>query len=103
MRSYLVTFAFVLFRLVHDSLPTIAQCLGESENDGLANLTWISWLLPLAVIELIRQTEKSCKQDALFRYQRDSLLAQICQKSRLALLWTARRRELGLSHSKKTK
>jgi hypothetical protein len=39
VRSYLVTFAFVLFRLVHDSLPTIARSLGESDNDGLANLT----------------------------------------------------------------
>jgi hypothetical protein len=59
VRSYLVTFAFVLFRLAHDSLPTIAWSLGESDNGGLANLTWINWLLPLAVFEMIRQTRKT--------------------------------------------
>lgn len=58
VRSYLVTFAFVSFRLLHDNLPAVAKHLGESENDVLANITWISWLLPLAIYEVIRQSRK---------------------------------------------
>jgi len=58
VRSYIVTFAFVMFRVVQDNLPMVVKHLGESENDGLANTTWISWLVPLAVFELIRQTRK---------------------------------------------
>jgi hypothetical protein len=58
IRSYIVTFAFVMFRVVQDNLPIVVKHLGDSENDGLANTTWISWLVPLALFELIRQARK---------------------------------------------
>jgi hypothetical protein len=55
VRSYLVTFAFVTFRLVHDNLPGVASRLGGSPDDTYANLTWLSWVLPLAIFELVLQ------------------------------------------------
>lgn len=55
MRSYLVTFAFVTFRVMTDNLPSVTARLGGSPDDALANVTWLSWLVPLAVYEVILQ------------------------------------------------
>jgi hypothetical protein len=55
MRSYLVTFAFVTFRVLIDNLPSVTAKLGGSPDDALANVTWLSWLVPLAVFALILQ------------------------------------------------
>jgi hypothetical protein len=55
VRSYLITLAFVTFRLINESLPSVALRLGGSPEDTLANLTWLSWVLPLAIYELILQ------------------------------------------------
>jgi hypothetical protein len=53
-----VTFAFVTFRVINDSLPSVAPRLGNSPDDSLANLTWLTWVLPLAVYELILQSRR---------------------------------------------
>jgi uncharacterized membrane protein YozB (DUF420 family) len=55
IRSYLVTFAFVTFRVLTDNLPSVTARLGGSPDDALANVTWLSWLAPLAVYEVILQ------------------------------------------------
>jgi uncharacterized membrane protein YozB (DUF420 family) len=55
MRSYLVTFAFVTFRVMTDNLPGLTAKLGSSPDDASANVAWLSWTVPLAVFELIRQ------------------------------------------------
>lgn len=55
IRSYLVAFAFVSFRVMTEYLPGVTAKLGGSPDDTLANLTWLSWLVPLAAFELILQ------------------------------------------------
>lgn len=55
VRSYLVTFAFVTFRLITNNMPWLTSKLGSSVDDALANVTWISWVLPLAVYEVVLQ------------------------------------------------
>jgi uncharacterized membrane protein YozB (DUF420 family) len=55
VRSYLVTFAFVTFRVITDNLPALYARLGSSQDDASANVTWLSWVLPLAVYEVILQ------------------------------------------------
>lgn len=55
IRSYLVTFAFVSFRVMTEFLPSVTARLGASPDDALTNLTWLSWLVPLAAFELILQ------------------------------------------------
>ncbi|HLK03446.1 MAG TPA: DUF2306 domain-containing protein [Candidatus Acidoferrum sp.] len=58
VRSYLVTFAFVTFRVITDNLPGFAARLGSSPDDAAANVTWLSWIVPLAVYEVIRQSKR---------------------------------------------
>jgi len=58
VRSYLVTFAFVTFRVITDNLPSLSARLGSSPGDASANVTWLSWVLPLAVYEVILQTRR---------------------------------------------
>jgi uncharacterized membrane protein YozB (DUF420 family) len=58
VRSYLVTFAFVTFRVLTDDLPSVTARLGGSPDDALANVTWLSWLVPLAVYEVILQSRR---------------------------------------------
>jgi hypothetical protein len=53
VRSYLITFGFVTFRAINDGLPGLAAQLGSSPAEALANIVWLSWLMPLAVYELI--------------------------------------------------
>jgi hypothetical protein len=58
VKSYLLTFAFVTFRLLNDNLSGLAQHLGGSVDERSANITWISWLLPLAIYEATLQWRK---------------------------------------------
>ncbi len=58
VRSYIVTFAFVAFRILREYFPGVANGLGGSVPDSLANITWISWVIPLAIYEVILQTRK---------------------------------------------
>jgi len=58
VRSYLVTFAFVTFRVITDNLPWLASRLGNNTDDAAANVTWLSWVIPLAVYEVILQSRK---------------------------------------------
>ena len=58
VRSYLTTFGFVTFRILNDNLPALAQRLGGSGGDNLANITWVSWLVPLGIYELILQSRR---------------------------------------------
>jgi uncharacterized membrane protein len=55
VRSYLITFAFVIFRVMNDGLPGVTAQLGSSPLDALANITWLSWVVPLGVYELLLQ------------------------------------------------
>jgi hypothetical protein len=54
VRSYLVTFAFVTFRVLTDNLPSVTARLG-SPDDAATNVAWLSWVVPLAVYEVILQ------------------------------------------------
>ena len=64
VRSYLVTFAFVSFRVISDNLPRLAAKLGSSPDDALANVTWLSWVVPLALYEVILQGRKLFRSPA---------------------------------------
>ena len=55
VRSYLVTFAFVWFRLIQDDLPGLTARLGSSGDDGSSSAAWLSWTVPLAVYEVVLQ------------------------------------------------
>ena len=55
VRSYVVTFAFVLFRVISDGMPWLASRLGNNADDAAGNIAWLSWVLPLAVYEVILQ------------------------------------------------
>lgn len=55
LRSYLVTFAFVTFRVLTDSLPGLTARLASTPDEALTNVTWLSWLVPLAVYEVVLQ------------------------------------------------
>ena len=55
MRSYVVTFGFVVFRFIMD-LPYI-QALG-SFPEIAPTVGWIAWVLPLGVLELFFQSAK---------------------------------------------
>jgi len=58
VRSYLVTFAFVTFRVITDNMPWLMARLGSNTNDAATNVTWLSWVIPLAVYEVILQTRR---------------------------------------------
>ena len=53
VRSYLITFGFVTFRLISDYPPGVHW--GTSE-DRVATLTWACWALPLLGYEIVRAT-----------------------------------------------
>lgn len=55
LRSYLVTFAFVWFRFIHDNLPGLTARLGSSGDDAASSVAWLSWTVPLAVYEVVLQ------------------------------------------------
>ncbi len=58
VRSYLVTFAFVTFRVITDNMPWLIARLGSSPDDASSNVTWLSWVVPLAVYEVILQGKR---------------------------------------------
>jgi heme/copper-type cytochrome/quinol oxidase subunit 3 len=51
IRSYVVTFAFVTFRLCSDAL----ESLGIGGLDRISVLSWATWAIPLLITELIIQ------------------------------------------------
>ena len=50
IRSYVVTFAFVFFRILSDYGPTSRL---QPENDRSIIITWVCWVVPLAVTEMV--------------------------------------------------
>ena len=55
VRSYVVTFAFVLFRFLN-SYPPIVENANFLERG--ATLIWVSWVIPLFVTEMVLQWNK---------------------------------------------
>jgi hypothetical protein len=55
VRSYVVTFAFVLFRFLN-SYPPIVENASFLERG--ATLIWVSWVIPLFVTEMVLQWNK---------------------------------------------
>jgi len=58
LRSYLVAFAFVTFRITTDLLPGVTKHLGSDLGDASTSVSWLSWVLPLAIYEVILQVRK---------------------------------------------
>ncbi len=58
MRSYLVAFAFVTFRIITDLLPGLTSHLGSTRDDASTSVAWLCWVLPLAVYEVVLQVRK---------------------------------------------
>lgn len=52
MRPYLITFAFVTFRILNDYGPT-SHLLPVT--DRIVTLGWLSWTVPLFVTEMVLQ------------------------------------------------
>ena len=50
IRSYVVTFAFVFFRVLSDYGPTSRL---QPENDRSIIISWVCWVVPLAVTEML--------------------------------------------------
>lgn len=59
VRSYVVTFAFVFFRLVEDGLEYLQ--IGDSV-DRLTLMSWACWAIPLLFAEAILQYRKTFKR-----------------------------------------
>ena len=55
IRAYVVTFAFVTFRLLQDYGPTSRL---RPENDRDITIAWACWVVPLAVTEMIFQLKR---------------------------------------------
>ena len=64
MRSYLVAFAFVTFRFMTDLLPGVTAKLGSNPGDSATSVSWLCWVLPLAVYEVILQVRRLMKAQA---------------------------------------
>jgi uncharacterized membrane protein YozB (DUF420 family) len=58
IRSYLVAFAFVTFRIFTDLLPSVTRHLGSNADDAGTSVAWLCWLLPLAAYEAIVQVRR---------------------------------------------
>jgi hypothetical protein len=52
IRAYVVTFAFVTFRILSDYGPT-SRLLPD--NDKSTMISWVCWVVPLAVTEMVFQ------------------------------------------------
>jgi hypothetical protein len=50
IRAYVVTFAFVTFRILSDYGPTSRL---QPENDRSITISWACWVVPLAVTEMV--------------------------------------------------
>lgn len=55
IRAYVVTFAFVFFRILSDYGPTSRL---QPENDRSITIAWACWVVPLAVTEMIFQLKR---------------------------------------------
>jgi hypothetical protein len=55
VRTYVVTFAFVTFRLLNDYGPTSRL---QPDNDRAVTMGWVSWVIPLLVAEVILQLRR---------------------------------------------
>jgi uncharacterized membrane protein len=55
IRAYVVTFAFVFFRILSDYGPTSRL---QPENDRSITIAWTCWVIPLAVTEMIFQLRR---------------------------------------------
>ena len=55
VRAYIVTFAFVTFRLLQDYSPLSRL---RPENDRDITIAWACWVVPLAITELVLQVKR---------------------------------------------
>ena len=55
VRAYVVTFAFVTFRILNDFGPTSHL---QPPVDRIVTIAWVSWVLPLLVAEVIMQLRR---------------------------------------------
>ena len=55
VRTYVVTFSFVTFRLLNDFGPTSRL---EPANDRANTIVWACWVIPLLVSEVILQLRR---------------------------------------------
>ncbi len=55
IRAYVVTFAFVTFRILSDYGPTSRL---QPENDRSITISWVCWVVPLAVTEMVFQIRR---------------------------------------------
>ena len=55
IRAYVVTFAFVTFRILSDYGPTSRL---QPENDRSLTISWVCWVVPLAVAEMVFQVKR---------------------------------------------
>jgi len=55
IRAYVVTFAFVFFRVLSDYGPTSRL---QPDNDKSITISWACWVLPLAATEMIFQVRR---------------------------------------------
>jgi len=55
IRAYVVTFAFVTFRILSDYGPTSRL---QPENDRSLTITWVCWVVPLGITEIIFQLKR---------------------------------------------
>ena len=56
IRSYVITFAFVLFRFIDES--SLAKTLMPTFEERGPTVIWISWAIPLLITEVILQWKK---------------------------------------------
>jgi uncharacterized membrane protein len=55
IRAYVVTFAFVTFRVLSDYGPTSRL---QPENDKAITIAWACWVVPLAITEMVFQLRR---------------------------------------------
>jgi drug/metabolite transporter (DMT)-like permease len=55
VRAYVVTFAFVTFRLLNDYGPTSHL---QPDSDRIVTIGWASWVIPLLVTEIVLQVRR---------------------------------------------
>jgi len=55
IRAYVVTFAFVFFRMLSDYGPTSRL---QPENDRSIIISWVCWVVPLGITEMIFQVRR---------------------------------------------
>jgi hypothetical protein len=55
IRAYVVTFAFVTFRILSDYGPTSRL---QPENERSVMIAWVCWVVPLAITEMVFQLRR---------------------------------------------